>query len=350
MDFIIASLPYPEIDPFIFKIGPIGLRWYALAYIVGILLGWRYLAGLARQPGLWGKESGGLDPRDKKGEPRAPYTVAQIGDFVAWATLGVILGGRLGYVLFYAPELIWTDPFGVIAIWRGGMSFHGGLLGVGAATWLFCRRNAIPPLRLMDALAGAAPIGLFFGRIANFINGELYGRPTDVPWAMVFPGDPLQTPRHPSQLYEATLEGLALFLILRLATHRFGLLQKPGAMTGLFLLGYGLARSALETVRQPDAHMPDFALGLTMGMMLSAPMILGGGYLLWRGLKSPPTLKPKPAKQPAAARNAARAEESAQSRMKGDSDAPARPSPDAAPEKAAAAALEKSRPETPQKE
>ncbi|GAB4523094.1 MAG: prolipoprotein diacylglyceryl transferase [Parvularculaceae bacterium] len=285
MEFITASLPYPEIDPFIFKIGPIGLRWYALAYIAGILLGWRYLAGLARQPGLWGAASVGPDPRGKKTKPRAPYTVEQIGDFVAWATLGIILGGRLGYVLFYKPDLLWTDPFGVIAIWRGGMSFHGGLLGVGLVTWLFTRRNAIPTLRLMDALACAAPIGLFFGRIANFINGELYGRPTDVPWAMVFPADRLETPRHPSQLYEAALEGLVLFLLIRLASHRFGALARPGATTGIFLAGYGLARASLETVREPDAHMPDFALGLTMGMMLSAPMIIGGGFLLWRAYK-----------------------------------------------------------------
>jgi len=266
-----GGLPYPQIDPVLIQIGPLAIRWYALAYIAGIVLGWRYIVRLVRSPGLWG-------------ERPPPATVEQVDDLVAWVTLGVIAGGRIGYVLFYNPSLIWTAPLQTFAIWNGGMSFHGGLIGVTLAGVLYARRNGLDALRLGDMFAAAVPIGLFFGRIANFINGELYGRPWDGPWSMVFPADPLQTPRHPSQLYEAALEGLVLFAVLRFASHHRRALARPGLMTGLFLAGYGLARSLVETVRQPDIHMPSLPLGLTMGMTLSIPMIALGAYLVRRAL------------------------------------------------------------------
>ncbi len=267
-------MPFPEFDPIWFHIGPIPIRWYALAYVAGILLGWRYAVMLARNVNLWGERG-------------APATAAQIDDLVLWITIGIIGGGRLGYILFYQPSLIWTEPLQVFQIWQGGMSFHGGLIGVSLAIWLFARRNKIPLLSLADLVAPVVPIGLFFGRLANFVNGELWGRPTDAPWGVVFPGaGPLA--RHPSQLYEAALEGLALFLLLLWAVHAAKLLRRPGVITGLFLLGYGLARAALENVREPDAFMPNFPLGLTMGMMLSIPMIVAGAYLILRGRRSDP--------------------------------------------------------------
>ncbi len=279
-----TTLPYPEIDPVLVQIGPFAVRWYALAYIAGIVLGWRYIVRLIRAERLWG---------DKP----APATTAQVEDLVGWITLGIIGGGRLGYVLFYEPHLI-TDPWiklfdtvpfpPALAIWNGGMSFHGGLLGVTLAGFFYARKNNLEPLRLGDLFACAAPIGLFFGRIANFINAELYGRSAEVPWAMVFPTDPLQVPRHPSQLYEASLEGLVLFGVLGWLAWRTELLKKPGAAIGVFLAGYGLARSFVENFRQPDVQMPDFPLGLTMGMLLSFPMVALGGWLVWRAFKQEP--------------------------------------------------------------
>jgi len=289
---------FPNIDPvvhlgsFALQWGPLALRWYALAYVAGILLGWRFATRLTRTERLWGG--------------RAPTaTPLQIDDLVLWITLGIILGGRLGYILFYmllnGDQRAWlfAHPLDAFKIWEGGMSFHGGFLGVCVAIALFARQQKIDVLKLGDLIAPVAPIGLFFGRIANFINGELWGRPTNLPWGMVFcnrrialmnSGDcpaGLLT-RHPSQLYEATLEGLVLFLVLRWATHKAKWLPREGAVTGLFLTGYGLARVALENVRQPDRQMPDFPLGLTMGMMLSTPMILIGLFLIWRGLNKPP--------------------------------------------------------------
>ncbi|MDP8916606.1 MAG: prolipoprotein diacylglyceryl transferase, partial [Pseudomonadota bacterium] len=224
-------MPFPDFDPVIFQIGPFALRWYALAYVAGIVLGWLYAVRLVKTPGVWR----GLTP---------PATQAQIDDLILWITLGVILGGRLGYVLFYRPDLIWTDPLEIIQIWNGGMSFHGGFLGVAAAIVVYARLNKIDLLRLGDLVAPCAPFGLFFGRIANFINGELWGRPTEAPWGVVFPAAPGGLPRHPSQLYEAALEGLLLFLILRWATHRAKLLPQKGMLTGLFVFFYGCFRIA----------------------------------------------------------------------------------------------------------
>ncbi|MDB5432070.1 MAG: prolipoprotein diacylglyceryl transferase [Caulobacter sp.] len=287
-------MPFPDFDPYLpfLHWGDFGVRWYALAYVAGILLGWRYAIRLVRNAKLWG------------GQPPTLSEV-QIDDLVLWITLGVILGGRIGYVLFYMlldPSQrgeLFSNPLVILQIWHGGMSFHGGLIGVAVAMALFARANGIGIRKLADLVAPAVPIGLFFGRIANFINGELWGRGTDAPWGVIFCNDTIRKynqggcpagifPRHPSQIYEALLEGVVLFVLLRVATHRLGWLQRNGAITGLFLTGYGLARIALENVRSPDANMPEFPLGLTMGMMLSLPMLLAGLWLLWQGLKNPP--------------------------------------------------------------
>jgi len=275
---------FPDIDPFVpfLHWGNFGIRWYALAYVAGILLGWRYAVMLVKNEALWGP----------KGPPATP---AQIDDLVLWITLGVVLGGRLGYVLFYGPfqdPPIWEDPLDILKIWEGGMSFHGGLLGVLLAMWLFAKRNGASLFSIGDLVCAVVPIGLFFGRVANFINGELWGRVTDSPLGVVFCNRTIETaygycpaglePRHPSQLYEAALEGIVLFVLLRLATHRWKLLERPGVISGLFLLGYGVSRVLLENVREPDAFLRDLPLGLTMGMLLSLPMLAGGAWLLWR--------------------------------------------------------------------
>lgn len=279
------ALPYPAIDPAVFTIpgfsvagvelGPFPLRWYALAYMGGLVLAWRYIIALLNNSKLW------------RGQ-QPPMNSAAVDDFIFWATLGVILGGRLGYVLFYKPDMIWKAPGDILAVWNGGMSFHGGLIGVILGIVYFAYSRKIPILRLGDLAAAAAPFGPFLGRIANFINGELWGRETNVPWGMVFPsgGDVV---RHPSQLYEAFLEGVVLYVVLRIATHRFQALARPGLAAGLFLTGYALSRILLETVREPDAHLAPFPFGLTMGMLLSMPMLVGGVWLLWRAMgRMPP--------------------------------------------------------------
>ena len=281
---------FPEFDPILFQIGPIAIRWYALAYVAGILLGWRYAATLARRDHLWAPG-------------RSPATPVQVDDLGLWVTLGVILGGRLGYVLFYGPLMdppIWSNPLDMFKIWEGGMSFHGGAIGVAIAIILFARAQKMSMLKLGDLVAPVVPLGLFFGRVANFINGELWGRPTDGPLGVIFCNDRIRAmysgvcpagemPRHASQLYEAGLEGIGLFLLLWLAVWKFKLLAKPGYVTGLFLLGYGLIRALLETVREPDSFMPEaLSGGLTMGMLLSIPMILIGAWLIWRARSRPP--------------------------------------------------------------
>jgi phosphatidylglycerol:prolipoprotein diacylglycerol transferase len=247
---------FPTIDPIAVEIGPLAVRWYALAYIAGILLGWKYAAHLAaRLP-----------------KPIAPKI---FDDFVIWATLGIILGGRLGYVIFYQPTYFANNPAEILMVWRGGMAFHGGLIGMVAATWLFSQRHQISFLGLADAICAAAPIGLFFGRVANFINGELWGRVSDVPWAMVFPHADA-APRHPSQLYQAALEGLLLLILLAIAARMPALRHRPGVLAGLFFAGYGIARSCAEIFREPDAHVGFLFAGITMGQLLSVPMILFG--------------------------------------------------------------------------
>ncbi len=352
---ILEAITFPNINPAALTIGPFGdigpfhLRWYALAYIVGLVLGWRWMVWLIRRDKLW-----------TPGKPA--MSVPQADDFLFWATLGVILGGRLGYVLFYKTDMLWTAPLEIFQIWQGGMSFHGGLIGVAVAAWWFTRQthvneeqyeklaakhaverapdgkgseytrlgdkwilkseaeaartkaktDKVDLLRLGDVAAAAAPIGLFFGRIANFINGELWGRATDGPFGMIFCSEQIRRtsngicpanyaqagditsyvdagiPRHPSQLYEAALEGVALFAIINFATLRYDTLRRPGMNVGIFLVVYGLFRALLETVREPDAHMPEALRGvITMGMLLSIPMILLGAWLIQRALKQP---------------------------------------------------------------
>jgi phosphatidylglycerol:prolipoprotein diacylglycerol transferase len=264
-----AVIPYPQIDPVLIEIGPLAIRWYALAYLAGLLLGWRYVHWLNRRP------------------PQVMQPV-QIDDLLLWITLGVVLGGRIGYVLFYNFGFYLEHPLRALEIWQGGMSFHGGMLGVVAAMVLFARRRQVALLPMADLLACATPIGLFFGRLANFINGELYGRPTDVPWAMVFPNDPDRLPRHPSQLYEAALEGLVLFALLFWLARYCGLRARPGMATGIFLIGYALSRVAVELVRQPDAQLGLLSFGSTMGQQLSVPMVLFGAWLVWRARRQGP--------------------------------------------------------------
>jgi len=260
-------LTYPDIDPVALHLGPLSIRWYALAYIAGLLLGWAYAT-------YWANKN--------RWRPNA----ADFENFLTWAIFGVVLGGRLGYVLFYQPGYYFTHPLEILMVWHGGMSFHGGALGVIAAVIAFAWRNKINALALGDVVAAAAPIGLFFGRIANFINGELWGRvadPNTVPWAMVFPhGGP--EPRHPSQLYQAGMEGLILFLLLYLLLRSEKLRARHGFVGGAFLVGYGCARIVGEFFREPDAFL-GFIGPFTMGQILSAPMILVGIYLMVRTKK-----------------------------------------------------------------
>jgi phosphatidylglycerol:prolipoprotein diacylglycerol transferase len=266
-----AALQFPAIDPYVFRIGGFGVRWYALAYIAGLLLGWALMRRMAARTSPW-------------------VSAEAVDDFLTWATLGVILGGRLGYVLFYKPLHYLHNPGEILQVWEGGMAFHGGLLGVVLAIILFARRRRIPVLHLGDLVCAVVPIGLFFGRLANFINGELWGRaadPAEVPWAMVFPGGGA-LPRHPSQIYEALLEGLILLAIVQTAWRMPALRARPGVVAGLFLAGYGLARFTVEFFRQPDAHLGYLYAGATMGQLLSLPMILvGAGLAAWAGRQPP---------------------------------------------------------------
>ena len=264
------SLPFPAIDPVAIALGPFVVRWYALAYIAGLLIGWRYCLILADRP------------------PRLVER-REIDDFLVWATLGVVLGGRIGYVLFYQPSYYLNHPLEALYLWHGGMSFHGGALGVAVAIAVFTRARRLPILAFSDIIVEAIPIGLFFGRIANFINGELFGRETDVPWAMVFPnGGPM--PRHPSQLYEAFCEGLLLFLLLLFAESR-GARRRPGVVTGLFLIGYAVARMSGEFFRQPDVQLGFLffigQFGVTMGQLLSIPVLIAGLALIWWAIRKP---------------------------------------------------------------
>lgn len=264
-----AAIAFPEIGEIAFSIGPADVRWYGLSYAAGLLLGWLYVRQLVSSEQLWGG--------------RAPLTRDDVDDFLLWATLAVVLGGRLGYVLFYQPSFYWQNPIEILNLQSGGMAFHGAALAVTLAAIVFAKRRGIPMLSLTDVVTAAVPIGLFFGRLANFVNGELWGRVTDVPWAMVFPNSDGQ-PRHPSQLYEAALEGLVLFVLLRLASHFWLHLRRPGLITGLFLIGYGSARGFVELFyRQPDlAHPISVHTPLTAGFVYSVPMVLLGVYLVYR--------------------------------------------------------------------
>jgi phosphatidylglycerol---prolipoprotein diacylglyceryl transferase len=299
-----AALPFPDFDPVLLHIwGPIAIRWYALAYIAGILLCWWGISKVLRDKALWA-------PPPFNGKP--PATEDEIGDLVVWATFGVILGGRLGWVLLYGtllcsvtpeqagfcdglPMGFLTHPLRIIAAWDGGMSFHGGLLGVVVAVWLFCRSRKIKMLPVADLACAFAPVGLFLGRLANFGNGELWGRVTDVPWGMVFCNQRILrayhgfcpaglSPRHPSQLYEAVLEGIVLFIILQVAMRVFHLHRRPGLISAIFFLGYGVFRFICEFFREPDT---EFIGPVSMGMALSVVVWLGAGALFWTALKKP---------------------------------------------------------------
>ena len=262
------ALAFPALDPVAFELGPIVIRWYALAYLAGFVLGWRYCLHLARS---------------NPGRPSAE----DFDDFLTWAVIGVILGGRIGYVLFYNLPYYLQNPLDALMVWHGGMSFHGGLIGVIVAILLFSLRRGISPFAFGDLIAAAAPIGLFFGRIANFINGELYGRAApDVPWAVVFPRDPTQLPRHPSQLYEAALEGALLFVVLAIAVRLPAVRERPGTVAGLFFIGYGLSRIVVEFFREPDPQLGFLFAGATMGQLLSLPMVLFGLWLVARARRT----------------------------------------------------------------
>lgn len=261
------AIAYPVINPVLIEVFGLPLRWYSLAYIIGLVLGWLYIRRLVSTGRLWGKAV------------KPPERIV-IDDLLIYAALGVIAGGRLGYVLFYKPAFYLAYPFEIPMVWKGGMSFHGGLAGTGIALYFLARKYRMRLLTLTDLCAAAVPVGLFLGRLANFIKPELWGRVSDVPWAMVFPGAGL-LPRHPSQLYEASLEGVALFVLLAASIWRGGALQKPGLVTGLFCLCYGIARITSEFFREPDEQLGFLFGGATMGMLLSLPLILLGAGLIF---------------------------------------------------------------------
>jgi phosphatidylglycerol---prolipoprotein diacylglyceryl transferase len=261
-------IAFPVFDPTAIAIGPIAIRWYALAYICGIVLGWIYGRSLLKNESLWGGP--------------APISLLQLDDFILWVTVGIILGGRTGYVLFYNFPFFVQHPAEIFELWKGGMSFHGGFMGCVVAVICFARVNNLSILSLGDITTAVAPIGLLLGRIANFINGELWGRPADpsLPWAMIFPtGGPL--PRHPSQLYEAAMEGILLFTVLAVMI-RLGALKRPGLILGSFIALYGVARIIGEHFREPDPQLGFLWGGLTMGMLLSMPMVIAGAIIIVR--------------------------------------------------------------------
>ena len=291
------SIPFPDIGPEIFSIDIGGfkfaLRWYALAYIAGIIIGWRLIARAIRMPQLWSDNT-------------APISVSKLEDLLTWVIVGVIVGGRLGFVIFYQPSYYFANPIEIPMVWQGGMSFHGGFLGVVFAVWWFCNRHKLPLASIADAMAFAAPPGLFLGRLANFINAELWGRPSSVPWSVIFPGESAQDcvgvvgpcARHPSQLYEAGMEGLLLGTLLLFLVWRRDWLKNPGQITGLFFVGYGLSRFIVEFFRQADAQFISSdnpigyvvqlgGIGLSMGQMLSLPMIIVGlATIFWARRRS----------------------------------------------------------------
>jgi phosphatidylglycerol:prolipoprotein diacylglycerol transferase len=270
----LAIIPFPDFNPILVSIGPFAIRWYALAYIVGILLGWAYARAIIRNERNFGGP--------------APLKVEDLDDFIVWVTLGIIIGGRTGYVLFYNLPHFIEQPLEIVQVWTGGMSFHGGFLGCVVAVVWFARRRGVPILSLGDVTCAVAPTGLLLGRLANFVNGELWGRVTDVPWAMIFPrGGPF--PRHPSQLYEAGLEGLVLLILLGLMV-RAGALRRPGLIVGAFAANYALMRTFCEFFREPDAQVGFLRGGATMGMLLSVPLFVAGVGIIAFALQRKPNI------------------------------------------------------------
>jgi phosphatidylglycerol:prolipoprotein diacylglycerol transferase len=263
----VLAIPFPEIDPVALRLGPLSVKWYGLAYMAGLLLGWLYVKHLLRQDRLW--------PGGKR-----PFAPDKADDLLLYMTIGVLVGGRLGNVLFYEPAYYLQNPLEIPAVWKGGMAFHGGLVGCIIAIVLFARRNRVNAWSALDLCAAATPIGLFFGRIANFINAELWGRPTDVPWAFVFPGAG-SLPRHASQLYEAALEGLLLFAVLWWLAQARLALHKPGVVAGTFMAGYGVARSFCELFREPDFNVGP----LSAGVLYSLPMVVAGIWMIRTALR-----------------------------------------------------------------
>ena len=259
-------MPFPDIDPVIISFGPLAITWYSLSYVTGILIGWYYARHIVVRF-------------------NSTVTTKNLDDFVTWVIIGVIIGGRLGYVLFYDPVKYLSNPLDILKTYKGGMSFHGGIAGFVISSYIYCYKNSIEYLKFCDICAIIAPIGLFLGRIANFINGELYGNPTNVAWAVIFPYSDGK-PRHPSQLYEAGLEGIGLFVIALIATYKFDAIQKPGRLSGLFLLFYAIFRLFIELFRKPDTQIGYIAGYFTMGQLLSIPMLILGIYLLIRSYRN----------------------------------------------------------------
>lgn len=259
---MLGAIAYPNIDPVLVSIGPIAIRWYGLAYVAGFIVAGLVLRSLARR---W---EVGLSDDD-------------LLDIVLWSVVGLVVGARIGYVLFYGAGSYWDDPVSILAFWDGGMSFHGGLIGILLTGWIVAKKKGIPPLRLFDLGAVGAPLGIFFGRIANFINGELWGRVSDVPWAMVFPRAPGGLPRHPSQLYEALLEGLVIFIVLWVLARRK---RGDGLLIGTLLVLYSVFRTFIEFFREPDVQLGFIAGPFTMGQLLTLPMLFAGVWLIWRAL------------------------------------------------------------------
>lgn len=256
---------WPHLDPILVKFGPFAIHYYALAYITALILGWRLMRRLVR-------------------EKPPVATHEQVDDFLSWATLGVVLGGRIGYILFYQPVYFLDHLNRTYAVWDGGMSFHGGMIGVAVAILIYCHRQGLDPWRFADRVAVPVPIGLFLGRIANFINGELWGRPAPAwfPFRMIYPQSGSDVPRYPSELIEATLEGFVLFVVLFAASRNERIRSQPGYLAGMFVLGYGIARTTAECFRQPDWFLGYLMFGLTMGQLLSIPMIVLGSVMIWR--------------------------------------------------------------------
>lgn len=278
---LLSLMAFPDIDPVIFSIGPLQIRWYGLAYVTGILLGWRYARRLVENGRLWPEGGSRISALD-------------MDDFLIWATVGIVAGGRIGYILFYDFAAVAANPLRALEIWNGGMSFHGGLLGTLVAMMLFARKRAIPLFNLFDVVCAVVPVGLFFGRLANFINAELWGKLTDVPWAFVFPGGG-PFPRHPTQLYEAGLEGLLLLGVLAWLIYRRQALKLPGLISGVFVAGYALSRILVEFYREPDVQVGYLAGGwLTMGMVLSLPMLAVGIWVIaTAGARAPSRTRPQ---------------------------------------------------------